>query len=127
MLALSQLDLRAHAQSLGVPDAHLRRLEQDESNTIAELKLGYIELCRSAPLDVELSIGQRGSAVRIQARCAAGGADPTAALGQPVSRFAEGMSAVLDAHWPGCSSSVTDRASVGVPEGVPPEAGQHAA
>jgi hypothetical protein len=133
--ALKVADLQQEARKMGVTDDALAEVEQrdDESMTVAQMKRCCIELIAMAPLEVELSISQRGgsSCVCIQARCLHQGGDDSddgavvsgrrhhGVLWGQLSPFERALTSVVDELWKGCSFTVSEGGN-GIAEGVPP-------
>jgi hypothetical protein len=132
--ALKVADLQQEARKMGVTDDALAEVEQrdDESMTVAQMKRCCIELIAMAPLEVELSISQRGgsSCVCIQARCLcdSDGAHGDATgerrrhhgvLWQQLGLFESALTGVVEELWKGCSFAVSEGGN-GIAEGVPP-------
>jgi hypothetical protein len=132
--ALKVADLQQEARKMGVTDDALAEVEQqdDESMTVAQMKRCYVELIAMAPLEVELSISQRGgsSCVCIQARCLHEGGDDSddadvisghhhGVLWDQLSTFERVLTSVIDELWKGCSFTMSEGGN-GIAEGVPP-------
>jgi hypothetical protein len=133
--ALKVADLQQEARKMGVTDDALAEVEQrdDESMTVAQMKRCCIELIAMAPLEVELSISQRGgsSCACIQARCLREGGDGSddgavvsgrrhhSVLWGQLSLFERALRSVVDELWKGCSFTVSEGGN-GIAEGVPP-------
>jgi hypothetical protein len=136
-MGLSELRQAARAKltirrGSGASVDDVTQLEDDDTITKAEERRQLVRMIAMAPLEVELSISQRGgsSCVCIQARCLcdSDGAHGDATgerrrhhgvLWQQLGLFESALTGVVEELWKGCSFAVSEGGN-GIAEGVPP-------